>query len=225
MVTGPSSSPAGFALNHARYFETGSSRRSLPSSRSCMIAIAVNSLLCDAMRNFVVAVIGTFALMSAKPKPEVQTNCWSLTTPTAMPGSPRYAICPSIHAEKSRSAPRTSGSAATLVTLGFVEAACAESVRRGSIDATSANATQRFMESPGCERRGTRKPRAKRRRRQDRGQVLPSVLLGHRAYYAAWRSHMTPCKSSCYNAESGNRTHMGIAPRRILSPTPILAQA
>ena len=35
-----------------------------------MIAMAVNSLLCDAMRNFVAGVIGTFALTSAKPKPD-----------------------------------------------------------------------------------------------------------------------------------------------------------
>src|SRR5947209_6620615 len=69
-----SSFPAGLALNHVRYFATGSSRRSLPSSRSCMIAIAVNSLLCEAMRNFVVGVICSFALVSANPKPLPQTS-------------------------------------------------------------------------------------------------------------------------------------------------------
>ena len=54
-MIGRSSAPAGFTLNHGRYFDTGSSSRSLPCSRSCMIAVAVNSLLCDAMRNFVAA--------------------------------------------------------------------------------------------------------------------------------------------------------------------------
>ena len=39
-----------------------------------MIAMAVKSLLCDAMRNFVVAVIGSFALISANPKPLAQTT-------------------------------------------------------------------------------------------------------------------------------------------------------
>ena len=72
MVIGPSSSPAGLALNHVRYFATGSSRRSLPCSRSCMIAMAENSLLCEAMRNFVAGVIGSFALISANPKPVPQ---------------------------------------------------------------------------------------------------------------------------------------------------------
>jgi hypothetical protein len=53
-----------------------------------MIAMAVNSLLCEAIRNFVAGVIGNFALMSAKPKPLAQTSSWSLTTPTATPGIP-----------------------------------------------------------------------------------------------------------------------------------------
>src|SRR6185295_15171716 len=35
-------------LNQGRYFTTGSSRPSFPSSRSCIIAMAVNSLLCEA---------------------------------------------------------------------------------------------------------------------------------------------------------------------------------
>ena len=61
MVISPSSSPAGFALNHDRYFDTGSSSRSFPCSRSCMMAIAANILLCDAMRNFVVGDIGVFS--------------------------------------------------------------------------------------------------------------------------------------------------------------------
>jgi len=39
-----------------------------------MIAIAVNSLLCEAMRNFVAGVIGTFAPISANPKPLPQTS-------------------------------------------------------------------------------------------------------------------------------------------------------
>ena len=34
-----------------------------------MIAVAVNSLLCDAMRNLVCGVIGSFLPVSAKPKP------------------------------------------------------------------------------------------------------------------------------------------------------------
>ena len=39
-----------------------------------MMAVAVNSLLCDAMRNLVCGVIGTFAATSAKPKPFDQTS-------------------------------------------------------------------------------------------------------------------------------------------------------
>ena len=48
---------------------------SLPCSRSCMIAVAVNNLLCDAMRNLVCGVIGTFLPVSAKPNPLDQISC------------------------------------------------------------------------------------------------------------------------------------------------------
>jgi hypothetical protein len=89
MVMGPSSSPAGLTRNHGRCRETGSSSPSLPSSRSCMIAVAANSLLCDAMRNFVPGAIGTPFRTSAKPNPCAQTSSWSATTPTTTPGRPR----------------------------------------------------------------------------------------------------------------------------------------
>ena len=75
MVIGGSSASAALTWNQGRYFETGSSSRSLPCSRSCMIAVAVNSLLCDAMRNLVCGVIGTRLAVSAKPKPADQTSC------------------------------------------------------------------------------------------------------------------------------------------------------
>ena len=39
-----------------------------------MIAVAVNSLLCEAIRNFVPAAIGRLAAMSAIPNDEVQTS-------------------------------------------------------------------------------------------------------------------------------------------------------
>ena len=106
-----------------------------------MIAVAVNSLLCDAMRNFVSGVIGTCAFTSAKPKPVAHTSCWSLTTPTATPGSPRYAICPSIHAENSRSAPSTSGLVAMLVVDGAdADAATACAAARSGVDDETATA-------------------------------------------------------------------------------------
>ena len=57
-----------------------------------MTAVAVKSLLCDAMRNFVCGVIGTLAAVSAKPKPADHTRSWSATTPTATPGRWRYNI-------------------------------------------------------------------------------------------------------------------------------------
>ena len=74
MVIGGSSASADLTWNHGRYFDTGSSSRSLPCSRSCMMAVAVNSLLCDAMRNLVCGVIGTFLPVSAKPKPVAQIS-------------------------------------------------------------------------------------------------------------------------------------------------------
>ena len=58
MVIGGSSGSAALTVNHGRYFDTGSSSRSLPCSRSCITAVAVKSLLCEAMRNFVCGVIG-----------------------------------------------------------------------------------------------------------------------------------------------------------------------
>ncbi len=58
--------------NQGRYFETTSSSRSLPESRNCMIAVAVNSVLCDAMRNRVAGVIGVPLSTSAKPNPRAQ---------------------------------------------------------------------------------------------------------------------------------------------------------
>ena len=74
----PSSSPAGLALNHGKYLATGSSSLNLPSSRSCIMAIALKSLLCEAMRNLVAAVIGTRAFTSAKPKPCDNINRWTI---------------------------------------------------------------------------------------------------------------------------------------------------
>src|SRR5262245_15812275 len=113
MVIGGSSLSDGSSVNHGRYFETGSSSRSLPCSRSCITAVAVNSLLCEAMRNLVCGVIGTLRATSAKPKPVAQTRSWSETTPTATPGRPRSIICPSSQAVNRRCAPCTSASEAT----------------------------------------------------------------------------------------------------------------
>ena len=39
-----------------------------------MMAVAVKSLLCEAMRNFVCGVIGTLRATSAKPKPFDHTS-------------------------------------------------------------------------------------------------------------------------------------------------------
>ena len=39
-----------------------------------MMAVAVKSLLCDAIRNFVCGVIATFLPVSAKPKPVAQIS-------------------------------------------------------------------------------------------------------------------------------------------------------
>ena len=74
MVIGGSSGSAALTVNHGRYFDTGSSSRSLPCSRSCITAVAVNSLLCEAMRNFVCGVIASFAAVSANPNPADQTR-------------------------------------------------------------------------------------------------------------------------------------------------------
>ena len=74
MVIGGASGSAGLTRNHGRCFDTGSSSRSLPCSRNCMIAVAVKSLLCDAIRNLVAGVIGRFAGVSAKPKPAAHTR-------------------------------------------------------------------------------------------------------------------------------------------------------
>jgi hypothetical protein len=113
IVIGASSASAGVTANHGRYFATGSSRRSSPRSRSCMIAVAVNNLLCEAMRNLVCGVIATLLAVSAKPKPFDQTSSWSATTPMAMPGRCRESICPSSHTVNKRCAACTSGSPAT----------------------------------------------------------------------------------------------------------------
>jgi len=41
-----------------------------------MIAVAVNNLLCDAMRNLVAAVTGVWLSTSAKPNPFAHTSSW-----------------------------------------------------------------------------------------------------------------------------------------------------
>jgi len=92
IVIGGSSLSVGMSLNHGKYLDTGSSRRSLPCSRSCITAVAVKSLLCDAILNLVCGVIVIFEAVSARPKPAAHTSSWSATTPTATPGSPRSSI-------------------------------------------------------------------------------------------------------------------------------------
>ena len=59
------------------HFVIGSSRVSLPASRSWRIACAVNVLEIDAMRYAVSGVAGVFRARSAKPYPFANTTSWS----------------------------------------------------------------------------------------------------------------------------------------------------
>src|SRR5687767_10085690 len=100
--------------NHGRYAVIGSSSLSLPASRSCITAVAVNSFEIEATRYSVSGVAGVFASASAKPNPRAQTSRWSWTIPIDRPGGtpgvPLYAICHSSHAVSTSRLERTAGS-------------------------------------------------------------------------------------------------------------------
>jgi hypothetical protein len=69
--------------NHGRYAVTGSPSLSLPASRSCMTAVAVNSFEIEATRYSVSGVGGVFVSVSANPNPRDHTSSWSWTMPIA----------------------------------------------------------------------------------------------------------------------------------------------
>ena len=93
--------------------ETGSSRRTLPSSTSIMTPTLVTALLCEAMRNSVLDRIGEFRSRSAAPttvrcasRPSRST---SITAPAILPLSTYSRSTRSIRASRSVESPKDSG--------------------------------------------------------------------------------------------------------------------
>jgi hypothetical protein len=76
-------------VNHGRWWRTSSSRPSLPASRSCRSAVAVNVFVFEASRYSVAAVASTFPATSAQPNPRDHTTSRSWTTAIESPGHPR----------------------------------------------------------------------------------------------------------------------------------------
>ncbi len=77
MVIGPADAKSVLTRNHGRWRTTGSESRSLPASRSCRIAVAVNIFDTEPSRNGVEGVTGAPVARSALPYP--------LTTPGGRP--------------------------------------------------------------------------------------------------------------------------------------------
>ena len=67
--------------NHGRWRATGSSSWSRPASRSCRIAVAVNSVVIEATRLRVSGVAGARRAGSASPNPAAHSVSWSRTIP------------------------------------------------------------------------------------------------------------------------------------------------
>src|SRR4051794_5076823 len=72
--SGPKPSNTFGAANSGNSRPTGSSRSSLPTSTSCMAAVAVIAFVMDAIQNTVSTVIGSVSVISRRPKrPLVQS--------------------------------------------------------------------------------------------------------------------------------------------------------
>ena len=87
-VTGPASAWSSWISYQSRCFATGSSRATLPWSRSCNTPTAVKSFEMEQMEYIVDAVAGSCRSTCAYPYPFAHTSSWSCTTEREAPGMP-----------------------------------------------------------------------------------------------------------------------------------------
>ena len=138
MVIGPSSSPAGFALNHGRYFDDRIVEPQLPLFAQLHDGDGGEQLAvrrhAELRRRRHRRLLRDIREAKARRPHEL------LVAHDADGDSGQASIgdLPSIHAEKSRSAPRTSGSVATRDLLDGAAVACAWSERGVTMLAASA---------------------------------------------------------------------------------------
>jgi len=89
MVIGGASGWLWPILNHGTCWVSGSSRRSLPASRSWSTAVLVKSLLMEAILYSVSGVARSPRSRLAWPNPRAQISSWSCRMPIERPGQPR----------------------------------------------------------------------------------------------------------------------------------------